>query len=362
MAPSQVLKTPATELFGIKHPVLLAGMNVAAGPRLAAAVTNAGGMGVIGGVGYTPEQLQQNIDDLVSQLDDKNAPYGVDLLLPKVGSGARATNYDYTKGQLGELIDVIIKNKAKLFVCAVGVPPREVVDKMHAAGIPVMNMVGAVKHVKYALDVGCDIICAQGGEGGGHTGAVPTSVLIPKVIDACRGRSSPLTGGPVQVIAAGGIFDSRGLAMSLAAGASAVWVGTRFVAAEEAGAPPRHKKGVVAAGYDDTHRTLIYTGRPLRIIKNDYSKDWETNRSKECAEVCAKGKLPFEYDVEKREKDGKPFVGVEYIKAMPLLCGAVAGAIDEVLPAKAIVDEMVSGAAKLLASSASFVVAPQARM
>ena len=204
--------------------------------------------------------------------------------------------------------------------------------------------------------------CVQGGEGGGHTGATPTSILIPRVLDAVKGRTSPLTGGPVSVVAAGGIFDSRGLAMSLAMGAEAVWVGTRFVAAEEAGAPPRHKKGVVAAGYDDTHRTLIYTGRPLRIIKNKYSMDWETNRSKECAEVCAQGKLPFEYDAEKREKDGKPFGGKEYIEAMPLLCGAVAGAIDEVLPAKTIVDEMVDGAAALLSKTQAVVVAPRARM
>merc|ERR1719487_2820352 len=104
-----------------------------------------------------------------------------------------------------------------------------------------MNMVGAVKHVEKALAVGVDIICAQGGEGGGHTGDTATSILIPKVVDACRGRISPLTGKPVEVVAAGGIFDGRGLAMALAAGASAVWVGTRFVACEEAAAGPYHK-------------------------------------------------------------------------------------------------------------------------
>merc|ERR1719487_789893 len=104
-----------------------------------------------------------------------------------------------------------------------------------------MNMVGAVKHVEKALAVGVDIICAQGGEGGGHTGEVATSILIPKVVDACRGRVSPLTGKPVLVVAAGGIFDGRGLAMALSVGAAGVWVGTRFVAAEEAGAGPYHK-------------------------------------------------------------------------------------------------------------------------
>ncbi|KAG8849160.1 hypothetical protein FRB91_010213, partial [Serendipita sp. 411] len=128
-----------TKLFGVKHPIMLAGMNVAAGPHLAASVTNAGGLGVIGGVGYTPKVLRAQIKELKEHLKDKNAPFGVDLLIPQVGGNARKTNYDYTKGQLGDLIDVIIEEKAKLFVCAIGVPPKPVVDKLHAAGIPVMN-------------------------------------------------------------------------------------------------------------------------------------------------------------------------------------------------------------------------------
>ncbi|CCM02928.1 uncharacterized protein FIBRA_05042 [Fibroporia radiculosa] len=146
--------TPLTRLFNISHPVMLAGMSVAAGPTLAAAVTNAGGIGVIGGIHYTPRMLQEAIDDLKSQLENKDAPFGVDLALPQVGGHARKTNYDYTKGQLPALTDIIIKNKAALFVCAVGVPPKDMVDKLHAAGILVMNMVGHPKHVHKALAQG----------------------------------------------------------------------------------------------------------------------------------------------------------------------------------------------------------------
>ncbi|KAG8984158.1 hypothetical protein FRB90_005511, partial [Tulasnella sp. 427] len=202
-----VISTPITELFKIQHPILLAGMNVAAGPELAAAVTNAGGLGVIGGVGYTPKMLRSQIKALKADLKDPNAPFGVDLLLPQVGGSARKTNYDYTKGQLPELIDVIIEEKASLFVCAIGVPPKEAVDKLHSAGIPVMNMVGHPKHVGKALEAGVDLICAQGSEGGGHTGDIPTSLLIPACVDAVKGKKSSLTGGPIHVIAAGGIFD-----------------------------------------------------------------------------------------------------------------------------------------------------------
>merc|ERR1712186_170291 len=172
---------------------------------------------------------------------------GEDLLMPQVGGGARKTNKDYTGGTLGELVDIIIEEKTALFICAVGVPPKWAVDKLHEAGIPVMNMIGAVEHVEKALAAGVDIICAQGGEGGGHTGDVATSILIPMVVDLRKGRMSPLTGKQVPVVAAGGIFDGRGLAMSLSLGADAVWVGTRFVASVEGGAPKKHKEGVLKA-------------------------------------------------------------------------------------------------------------------
>lgn len=189
---------------------------MAAGPKLAAAVTNAGGLGVIGGVGYTPEMLREQIAELKSYLHDKNAPFGVDLLLPQVGGSARKTksellsfyiysmlgprmltrlfsSYDYTKGKLNELVDIIIQEGAKLFVSAVGVPPKHVVEKLHAAGVLYMNMIGHPKHVQKALDAGADIICAQGGEGGGHTGDVPTTILIPTVAKLCQGKKSPMT-------------------------------------------------------------------------------------------------------------------------------------------------------------------------
>jgi len=342
------ITTPITKLFGIKHPILLAGMNVAAGPELAAAVTNAGGLGVIGGLGYTPAMLKTQIDILKEHLDDKSAPFGVDLLLPQVGGNARKTNKDYTKGKLSELVEVVISEGTTLFVSAVGVPPKQVIDRLHEAGIPVMNMVGAPHHAVKAVNLGVDIICAQGGEGGGHTGSIPTSMLIPAVVDAVKGVMSPVTGEQVQVIAAGGIHDGRGLAMSLGLGASAVWVGTRFICAEEAGASPHHQKAVMKAGFDDTMRTIIYTGRPLRIVKNDYALDWETNKSDEIKELTGKGIIPIERDMKSGDMDA-----AEMIKARPLLMGQVAGAIHDVQPAKDIVDGMVSTATAIIALNAS---------
>jgi len=277
-------------------------MNVAAGPELAEAVSNGGGLGVIGGVGYTPNFLEMQINILKKNLIDKNAPFGVDLLLPQVGEGARKTNYDYTKGTLPELIQIICKSGAKLFVSAVGIPPLWAVKELHKHGIAVMNMIGSPKHVKKCLDVGVDIICAQGGEGGGHTGDVATSILIPAVVDICKNHKSPLFNEPVYVVAAGGIYDGRGLAMSLCYGAQAVWVGTRFVASVEAGAPKIHKDSVVSCGYQDTIRTIIFTGRPLRVRKNDYIMDWEENRKDEITKLTNQGIIPVHHDIETKKK------------------------------------------------------------
>ncbi|KAI0339563.1 2-nitropropane dioxygenase [Trametopsis cervina] len=339
------ITTPITQLFGIKHPIFLAGMNVAAGPELAAAVTNAGGLGVIGGVGYTPKVLRSQIHAIKADLKDKNAPFGVDLLIPQVGGNARKTNHDYTKGQLPELVDVIIEEKAKLFVCAVGVPPKWAVEKLHKAGIIVMNMVGHPKHVPKALAMGVDLICAQAGEGGGHTGDVPASILISACVDAVKGHKSPLTGQPIYVIGAGAVHDGRALAANLSWGAEGVWVGTRFVASAEAGAPKAHKEAVLGAGIDDAVTTLIYTGRPLRVRRTPYVDDWNLNRAEEIKQLTSKGIIPNDYEMEKHPEKS--------LEARTFLMGRVSALIDEVLPAQTIIDNMVNEAAAVLLGNAS---------
>lgn len=251
---------------------------------------------------FRPAYLRRQCQAIKAGLNDPNAPFGIDLLLPQVGGSARKTNKDYTpKGAtLDDLITVIIEEGAKVFVSAVGVPPKAVVDRLHKHGIFVINMVGAPKHVKKALDVGVDIICAQGGEGGGHTGSIPFSILIPACVDAARGRNSPLTGKQVPVIAAGGIFDGRGLAAALMYGAEAVWVGTRFVASKEAGAPPKHKELVLSAGFGDAETTLIYSGRPMRVRLTPYVKEWEETRKDEIKELTSKGIIPHDHELEKK--------------------------------------------------------------
>ncbi|CAK7224009.1 hypothetical protein SCUCBS95973_005374 [Sporothrix curviconia] len=362
MAP---LATPLTELLGIQHPIVLAGMARVSGGALAAAVSNAGGLGVVGGFRLTPQQLRETVAELKAELARPDLPFGIDLALPQVGGNARATNYDYTEGKLDELIDIVIQEGAALFVSAVGVPPAHVIQRLHAHGILVMNMVGHPKHAAKALAAGVDMVCAQGTEGGGHTGPVAGTVLIPAVVDVAqrvaeqrrklgaRGKSGPGSRFPLTeplVLAAGGIADGRGLAAALMQGAAGVWVGTRFVACAEANCSEAHKQAVVTCGPDDTDITLVLSGRPLRTRLNAYIRRWHEKPEK-IRELCSKGIVPFEYDLEGHGQTGHAGDDIKIGKGgdeddveMPYLMGQVAGNIDKVQPAKEIVDEMVAGA------------------
>lgn len=344
MPPRPVLKTPLCDLLGIEYPILLAGMARTSSGALAAAVSNAGGLGVIGGLGYTPDQLRAIIHEIKANLADPSFKFGVDLALPQVGGSARKTNHDYTHGQLDDLITVTIEEKASLFVSAVGVPPKHVIERLHEAGILVMNMVGHPKHAHKAFQAGVDIVCAQGGEGGGHTGDIATSILIPAVVDVARQYKSPLTGKTALVVAAGGVSTGRSLAAMLSYGSAGVWVGTRFVASEEAGCSQMHKEAVCSASFEDTLRTLVVSGRPLRVRMNDYIKSWEVDRPDEVRKLCDSGIVPLQKDMdEEKEVD------------IPFLMGQVAATIGEIKPAKVILDEMVSECVEILRSQQSYI-------
>ncbi|TXT08662.1 hypothetical protein VHUM_02790 [Vanrija humicola] len=329
-------------------------MFVASGPKLAAAVSNAGGLGVIGGLTMTPKQLRMNIKELRGYLVDKNAPFGVDLAIPKIGGGARKTNHDYTHGHLEELIDIIVEEKVRLFVCAIGVTPPHIAEKLHKGGVVVANMVGHPKHVPNAIKNGVDIVIAQGGEGGGHTGSIAFSILIPACVDAARGHVSKLTGKPIMVLAAGGVFDGRGLAAALMYGAAGVWVGTRFVASEEASAPDAHKKQVVTASWGETTTTLIYSGRPLRVRRTPYVAEWNDTRQDEIKELTGKGIVPYDWDMDKNPQRS--------IEAKMWLMGDDAAVINSVLPARQIVEDMANDAAKAILGGAADVAGGRAKL
>lgn len=351
---ASLIETPLTKLLGIPHPIMLAGMNGVSHSDLAAAVSNAGGIGSIGGLMFTPKMLRQEIGFLKQNLRDASLPFGVDLAIPQVGGNARKTNHDYTNGKLGELIDIIVEEKAKIFICAVGVPPRWVVDKLHNGGVVVANMVGSVRNAEKALEAGADVLIAQGTEGGGHTGDIGTMPLIPQIVDACRGKTNYF-GSPALAVAAGGIYDGRGLAASLSLGAAGVWVGTRFIACEEASAPAHHKKLVCTSSSSDTIRTLVMSGRPLRLIPNKWVQSWEAQPAK-VREFCDKGIVPLEHELKTMgENDDEKRIGC--LTAINSLAGQAVGGIHSVDSAQKIVDDMMAGAVDMLRQNASMLTA-----
>lgn len=162
-----------------------------------------------------------------------------------------------------------------------------------------------------------------------------------------------MTGQPVQVVAAGGIYDGQSLASALALGATAVWVGTRFVLSEEAGAPKAHKEAVRTAGFDDNVRTIIFTGRPLRVRRNPYIDNWEENRQADIKDYTSKGVIPVEADLERMGDD----IDDETMdNARPFLMGKVAAVVNDKKSAKVIIDEMVGGAVEWITKINSSII------
>lgn len=244
------MRTRITELFDIEYPVMLAGMGGVSYHELVAAVSEAGGIGTFGASTMRDGELAREITALKT-LTQK--PFGVDLLtaLPQ---------------HLEQGIRDVVAGGARIFVAGLGVP-RDAIDLLHSNNILVGSMCGKVRHAVSAVASGCDFVVAQGTEAGGHTGLVATMALVPQVVDAVSAQ--------VPVVAAGGLFDGRGLAACLALGADAVWIGTRFIATPEARAVNGYKEALVASREDDTVISRSYTGKPCRVVRNEWTNHYE---------------------------------------------------------------------------------------
>jgi enoyl-[acyl-carrier protein] reductase II len=248
-----MLRTPICDYFGIQYPILLAGMGGVAMHKLVAAVSNAGGLGVIGAASLTPDQLRAEIHK-TRELTDR--PFAVDLLAP-------------IPDMMRPHMPVLIEEKIRIFVAGLAVP-AEFIQTMHEHGMKVVVMCGKVHHADKSQAAGADVVVAQGTEAGGHTGEIGTLALLPQVIDAVR----------LPVLAAGGIADGRQVAAALTVGAQGVVIGTRFIATPEAQAAPGYRQAILKAHEDGTIRTRCYTGKPCRVIRTSYALEWERDPSK----------------------------------------------------------------------------------
>ncbi|MBI1331093.1 MAG: nitronate monooxygenase [Alphaproteobacteria bacterium] len=316
------IHTPICDMLKIKYPIMLAGMGGVSYAELCAAVSEGGGFGTLGLAGRTQKEIAEEIKK-VRGLTDK--PFGVDLLAAVPES-------------LEHAADAIIEGGAAAFISGLGVPPPHLVKKFHDAGLKVMNVNGTVKHAKSAEAGGLDAVVAQGTEAGGHTGRIAGMALIPQVVDAVK----------IPVIAAGSIVDGRGLAAALALGAQGVWIGTRFIASAEAHAGAMYKQVIVDANDEDTIISRSYSGKPMRVFQNEWTKDWEA-RPQDIQKFPAQAIISTQAGV--MGGIGGQIEGLD-IKRSAFAMGQGAGGIHDVKPAAAIIREMMEDAEAVIGKMA----------
>jgi enoyl-[acyl-carrier protein] reductase II len=315
------MKTRLTELLKIEHPVMLAGMGGVAYSALVAAVSNAGGYGCLGASTMSSAQLAEEMA-ATKALTDR--PFGVDLLTVFPDS-------------LTSNVELLIEGGATTFVAGLGVPSH-VIELCHRHRVLVISMCGKVDHAKRALDAGCDVVIAQGTEAGGHTGTIATMPLVPLIVDA--------VGGAIPVVAAGGIFDGRGLAASLALGADGVWIGTRFIATLEARTVRGFKEGILAAKEDGTVISRAFSGKTMRVLRNEttdkYDADPTLLQGFPEQLMVSLGDGTFHLGGDENTADVDP-----HREGYP--AGQAVGAIHGLVPAGDIVRSMVSEAERVVA-------------
>jgi NAD(P)H-dependent flavin oxidoreductase YrpB (nitropropane dioxygenase family) len=339
-------RTALCDLLGIEHPILSAGISAGAGPELAAAVSNAGGLGVVGMSGLPPDLLRERVAATRALTD---APFGVNVILddqgrPEVAEGIR------------ERCHVLIEERAPLLVFFEG-DPAPYVEPAHAAGLKVAVQVGSPDEARRVADAGVDVVFVQGIEAGGHVAArTGLFVNLPTTVDAVA---------PLPVVASGGIADGRGLAAAIALGAQGVSLGTRFLASDEAFVREDYKRRVVEAGAESTFYSedlfdVWWPDVPHRALKARVFEEWNA------AGRPAPGERPHEgepiglYDSPVRGRIEVPryasFMMTPWfegdVELGPLWAGESAALVDEILPAAEIVRRIAAQADEVLAGVA----------
>jgi enoyl-[acyl-carrier protein] reductase II len=319
------MRTRITELFDIEHPVMLAGMGGVSYSDLVGAVSEAGGIGTFGASTMKTDEL---VDEINRVKTITKKPFGIDLL------AALPT-------QIEEGVKAVVEGGARIFVAGLGVP-RDAIDYLHKHNVLVGSMCGKVRHAEAALASGCDFVVAQGTEGGGHTGTVATMALVPQVVDA--------VGDKIPVVAAGGLFDGRGLAASLALGADGVWVGTRFIATPEARAVRGYKETLVATPEDGTVVSRGFTGKTCRVVRNDWTSYYEQHPD----ELRKFPDQAIHAMKEGANHLGAPSDTVVDTNREFMPCGQGVGAITSLIPAAQIVRDIVAEAERVLRGSQKY--------
>jgi NAD(P)H-dependent flavin oxidoreductase YrpB (nitropropane dioxygenase family) len=362
------MRTELCDRFGIEYPIFV----FTPSEKVAAAVSRAGGLGMLGCVRFNDAD---DLEDVLCWMDENTdgKPYGVDIVMPaKVPTEGTSvdinklipqTHRDFvaktlaglgvpplpedearSEGVLGWLhsvarshVEVALKHPIKLIANALGSPPKDVIDQVHEAGVPIAALAGSAKHARRHVDNGVDIVVAQGHEAGGHTGEIGSMVLWPEIVDELAGSAKN-----TPVLAAGGIGTGRQVAAALALGAQGVWMGSAFLAAAEYDLGVRLPSGksviqeaLLAASSSDTVRRRIYTGKPARLLKSRWTEAWDADGAPEPLPMPLQNILVSEAHQRMSESSDPTTV------AMPV--GQIVGRMNEIRPVAEIIAELVSG-------------------
>ncbi len=359
------MKTAVSEMLGVEFPILA----FSHCRDVVAAVTNAGGFGVLGAVAHTPHGLDVDLAWIDEQV--KGKPYGVDLLLPAKydseaanktldretvrqllpaeaqqfvddilrryevpslaeGTDAALGRMNVSPAGVSSLLDVAFSHPIKLFASALGAPPAEIIERAHSHGAAVAALAGKADHALRHNASGVDLIVAQGTEAGGHTGTISTMVLVPEVVDAVS---------PTPVLAAGGIANGRQMAAALALGAQGVWCGSVWLTTAEAETNPSVKKKFLAAKSADTVRSRSMTGKPARMLRSAWTDEWDGPDAPAALAMPLQSLLVTPAHQRINRSAARPGSGAE--KLATYFVGQVVGSMNSVKPARQVVFEMV---------------------
>ncbi len=359
------MNTRVSGQLGVEYPILA----FSHCRDVVAAVTNAGGFGVLGAVVHSPDRLE--IDLSWIEAETKGRPFGVDLLLPARYEGAERGGLEreavrqllppeqqqfvddilsrYGIPALPDaggdspldlmrvspkgyepLLEVAFAHRIRLIASALGAPPPALIDRAHAAGVTVAALAGNVAHAERHKAAGVDFIVAQGTEAGGHTGEIATMVLVPDVVDAVS---------PTPVVAAGGIATGRQMAAAMALGAEGVWCGSVWLTTEEAETHPVVKQKFLRAGASDTVRSRSLTGKPARMLRSAWTDEWDRHDAPDPLSMPLQGALIA--DAQRRiARSAASTPGAEQLANY--FVGQVVGRLDRVRPARQVVLDMVT--------------------
>jgi NAD(P)H-dependent flavin oxidoreductase YrpB (nitropropane dioxygenase family) len=357
------MRTRVAEMLGVEFPICA----FSHCRDVVAAVTNAGGLGVLGAVAHSPKRLESELTWIEEQTGGK--PYGVDLLLPPKYVGAdtgginsrqaqdllpiehRAFVDDllnrYGVAQTAEeepvrgglnispkgyepLLEVAFAHNIRLIASALGPPPHDLVERAHSHDVVVAALAGTTEHARRHAAAGVDLIVAQGTEAGGHTGEVSTMVLVPEVVDAVA---------PTPVLAAGGIARGRQVAAALALGAEGVWCGSVWLTTEEAETVPVVKEKFLAATSSDTVRSRSMTGKPARMLRTAWTDEWERPDTPNPLGMPLQTALITDSQVRINQAATHPDAKARELATY--FVGQVVGSLDRVRPTRAVVLDMV---------------------